>query len=158
MRKIKSKFHENHFLTFIFIFGEWVFVLHLCLCTALWSTNRNQRGQWIPRYLNHRWLWASMWLIGIHPSFSARAASALNPWEISPVPLFLYNGSVLLTYLMISYSFPDTSSKNLFSKCRTSTWFTHCTKWPLKFKHLLDIYGLIKWKKTTISLIKKITF
>jgi hypothetical protein len=36
--------------------------------------------------LHYRWLWATMWLLGIELRTSGRAASALNCWAISPDP------------------------------------------------------------------------
>lgn len=33
---------------------------------------------------HYRWLWATMWLLGIELRSSGRAASALNCWDISP--------------------------------------------------------------------------
>jgi hypothetical protein len=35
---------------------------------------------------HYRWLWATMWLLGIELRASGRAASALNCWAISPAP------------------------------------------------------------------------
>jgi hypothetical protein len=35
---------------------------------------------------SYRWLWGAMWLLGIEPRFSGRAASVLNCWAISPAP------------------------------------------------------------------------
>jgi hypothetical protein len=36
---------------------------------------------------HYRWLWATMWLLGIELRTSGRAVSALNHWANSPVPL-----------------------------------------------------------------------
>ena len=33
---------------------------------------------------SHRWLWATMWLLGLELRMSGRAASAVNLWAISP--------------------------------------------------------------------------
>jgi hypothetical protein len=38
---------------------------------------------------HYRWLWATMWLLGIELRTSARAVSALNCQAISPAPKFL---------------------------------------------------------------------
>jgi hypothetical protein len=35
---------------------------------------------------HYRWLWATMWLLGIELRTSGRAASAFNRWAISPAP------------------------------------------------------------------------
>jgi hypothetical protein len=35
---------------------------------------------------HYRWLWATMWLLGIELRTSGRTASALNLWAISPAP------------------------------------------------------------------------
>jgi hypothetical protein len=45
------------------------------------------------RASHYRWLWATMWLLGIELRTSGRATSALNCWAISPAPEtpFLYS-------------------------------------------------------------------
>ena len=35
---------------------------------------------------HYRWLWATMWLLGIELRISGRVVSALNCWAISPAP------------------------------------------------------------------------
>ena len=49
-----------------------------------------------------RWLWLTMWLLGMEPKTTERAARALNCWAISPARLFsvclLLNISWLLWY------------------------------------------------------------
>jgi hypothetical protein len=35
---------------------------------------------------HYRWLWSTMWLLGIELRTSGRAVSALNLWAISPAP------------------------------------------------------------------------
>jgi hypothetical protein len=35
---------------------------------------------------HYRWLWATMWLLGIELRTSGRAVGALNRWAISPAP------------------------------------------------------------------------
>jgi hypothetical protein len=35
----------------------------------------------------YRWLWATMWLLGIELRTSRRAVGGLNHWAISPAPL-----------------------------------------------------------------------
>jgi hypothetical protein len=37
---------------------------------------------------HYRWLWATMWLLGIELRTSGRVANILNHWTISPGPLF----------------------------------------------------------------------
>jgi hypothetical protein len=38
----------------------------------------------------YRWLWATMWLLGIELRISGRAVSALNLWAISPAQHLLF--------------------------------------------------------------------
>jgi hypothetical protein len=38
----------------------------------------------------YRWLWATMWLLGIELRTSGRAVGALNHWAISPAPLQIF--------------------------------------------------------------------
>ena len=39
---------------------------------------------------HYRWLWATMWLLGIELRTSGRAVSALNRWAISPAPVIKF--------------------------------------------------------------------
>jgi hypothetical protein len=39
---------------------------------------------------DYRWLWATMWLLGIELRTSRRAISALNRWASSPAPKYLF--------------------------------------------------------------------
>ena len=39
---------------------------------------------------HYRWLWSTMWLLGIELRTYVRAVSALNLWVISPAPWFSY--------------------------------------------------------------------
>ena len=39
---------------------------------------------------HYRWLWSTMWLLGIELRTYVRAVSALNLWAISPAPWFSY--------------------------------------------------------------------
>jgi hypothetical protein len=53
--------------------------------TLLLSSNTPEEGI----RSHYRWLWATMWLLGIELRTSARAVSVLNRWVISPAPIFL---------------------------------------------------------------------
>lgn len=44
------------------------------------------RGHQMPRNWCYQWLWVTMWVPGIKPRYSARAACAPNHWAIPPVP------------------------------------------------------------------------
>jgi hypothetical protein len=39
---------------------------------------------------HYRWLWATMWLLGIELRMSGRAVSAFNLWAISPAPVVVF--------------------------------------------------------------------
>jgi len=57
----------------------------------------------------YRWLWATMWLLGIELRTSRRADNALNLWAISPAPIdfFLFKNvyySVWAGTCMLQYS------------------------------------------------------
>jgi hypothetical protein len=47
----------------------------------------------------YRWLWATMWLLGIELRTFGRTVSALNPWVISPAP----NTRSLITSLHLEH-------------------------------------------------------
>jgi hypothetical protein len=65
------------FSKFFFFFK--IYLLHVCeyIVTVFRHTSD-------PYY---RWLWATMWLLGIELRTSGRAVSALNHWDISPAPV-----------------------------------------------------------------------
>ena len=71
----------------VFLFSEqiWKFLKNIYLFHACEYTvavfRHTRRGHRIPHY---RWLWATMWLLGIELRTSGRAVSALNRWAISP--------------------------------------------------------------------------
>jgi hypothetical protein len=56
--------------------------LLLLISTLLLSSDTPEEGI----RSHYRWLWATMWLLGIELRTSARAVSALNRWAISPAP------------------------------------------------------------------------
>ena len=39
---------------------------------------------------HYKWLWATMWLLGIELKTSGRAVNALNHWAISPALFFFF--------------------------------------------------------------------
>jgi len=53
---------------------------------------------------HYRWLWATMWLLGIELRTSGRAVSALNQWAISPhiLKLKLYSATISHTCISLS--------------------------------------------------------
>lgn len=50
---------------------------------------KNRRGRPSHLKLNHRWLWATMSVLGEEPEFSVGAVIAPNSWAIYPFPEFL---------------------------------------------------------------------
>jgi hypothetical protein len=67
---------------FFYLFNVWV--LH---CIYICLPEESIRSP-------YRWLWATMWSLGIVLRASGRAANALNRWAIPPVPDFtLINGT-----------------------------------------------------------------
>jgi hypothetical protein len=66
----------EHFLyKLLFIYFIYVSTLSLSSCTPEEGIRSH-----------YRWLWATMWMLGIELQTSGRAASALNHWDISPAP------------------------------------------------------------------------
>lgn len=59
----------------------WLFCLHVYSCTmCMHCLPLPEEGIKSP---GTRWLWATIWVLGIKPRSSARAASALNHWASS---------------------------------------------------------------------------
>jgi hypothetical protein len=71
----------------------------------------------------YRWLWATMWLLGIELMISGKAASALNPWLISQAPTGFLNSSYLL--------FPCNDLINELSGCWKTLAKPTAGKWVL---------------------------
>ena len=61
--------------------------LHVYMCTMC-AHGAGGGQKKVSGPLSYRGLWATMWMLGIKPRASARAASALNCWAISPAPYF----------------------------------------------------------------------
>ena len=51
-------------------------------CSCLQTPQKRASGP----FLHCRWLWATMWCLGIELRTSRKAVSALNRWAISPAP------------------------------------------------------------------------
>ena len=65
---------------FCFCFLD-VFILCIWVHCSCLQTHQKRASD--PHY---RWLWATMWLLGIELRTSGRATGALNHWAISPAP------------------------------------------------------------------------
>ena len=65
---------------FYFYFMRAVF-FPTCMFVHCVCTQRDQQWNW-----RCRWLWATMWVLGIEPKSTGRATSALSHWTILPVP------------------------------------------------------------------------
>ena len=66
------------FLKYLFIY-LFIMCTIFSFCMYVWRPEEGTR----PHY---RWLWATMWLLGIELRTFGRAGSALNLWAISPAP------------------------------------------------------------------------
>jgi len=65
----------------------------------VWYSQRSEEGIGSPRY---RWLWATMWVLGLKPRLSGRATSAPNHWPNSLVlKLYFIYLFVLLFILQV---------------------------------------------------------
>lgn len=52
--------------------------MHVCLCSMPCSGNMGQKRVLGPLVWSYRWVIAVMWVLGVKPGSSARAASVLN--------------------------------------------------------------------------------
>ena len=69
---------------------------------------------------HYRWLWATMWFLGIELRTFERAVSALNCWAISPVPLTTFQTWVILLSAMYICSIaPDDAHSSIRSNLVT---------------------------------------
>lgn len=64
----------------------------MCVCTPHSRLVAEEviKGHWIPYNRGYRWLWATMWVLGTEPTYSARATSTLNRWATSLVLHFFF--------------------------------------------------------------------
>lgn len=63
-----------------------VFCLHICVFTCIQCLQRSKEGVG-----SSGWLWGNVWVLGIKPSPSTRAASALNARTIPPALLLHFS-------------------------------------------------------------------
>lgn len=60
---------------FFFFYCIWVFCFYIYLCAiCVPSTHRGQKRHWIPWNWNSKCLWAALWVLGMKPRSSGRAA------------------------------------------------------------------------------------
>jgi hypothetical protein len=82
---------SNHYfqkLTLPSFFKKDLFIYFIYMSTLLLSSDTLEEGI----RTHYRWLWATMWLLGIELRTSGRAVIALHLWAISPAPFpFTFN-------------------------------------------------------------------
>ena len=87
----------------------------------------------------YRWLWATIWLLGIELRTSRRAVNALNHWAISPAP---YPG-----FLTESWWFDKWQKTSFFfwviTKALSTFWKGFSLRWAGHFEHW--DFGAIYW-------------
>jgi len=102
--------------------------------------------QWLSsdiRY-HYRWLWATMWLLGIELRTSERAVSALNRWTISPAPWRV----CLFVCLFCLFCFEKAWGKGIASGLRRKvSWVLSLPLWSgsLVFIGKNQIAALFTW-------------
>ena len=79
----RSIFHQcSWVLTFIWKLCHTLIYLFILYMSTWWlSSDTPEKGV----ASHYRWLWATMWLLGIELRTYGRVVSALNCWAISPV-------------------------------------------------------------------------
>jgi len=98
----------------------YVYIIQLSACMYACRPEEGTR----PHY---RWLWATMWLLGIEVRTPGRAVSALNHWAISPAQCFWFlRQSISLTVLIL---------------CRPGWPQTHLPLPPEHWNYLFYVYG-----------------
>lgn len=96
--KIPSQNHHQgtcaSFYIYLFLFYYKSVCIHECMYSKyVPNATRRHRGHQFPWNWNCKWLWATMWILGIKPRSSAKATCAINHWAIGPgpqVPLLQY--------------------------------------------------------------------
>lgn len=71
---------------FILILCVWIFCLHVYLCIMWMQILWPRRGSQMSWPWSYRWLWVTVWVLGIKPRCSERAAGALRPWASFTTP------------------------------------------------------------------------
>lgn len=74
---------------FIFILCIWMFSVYLCLYTYThaWYPWKPEKYH-IPWNWSYRWMWITMWVLGIELKPSGRQPVLTNLWAIFPAPNF----------------------------------------------------------------------
>ena len=84
--------------TIFFIFFKDLFIYYVYIQYSQYSACMPEEGT----RSHYRWLWATMWLLGIELRTFGRAGSALNHWAISPVPYHSTIQSALYVLLILT--------------------------------------------------------
>ena len=104
------------FYTYKKIFFRDLFILFMYMSTLLLPSEPPEEGI----RSHYRWLWATMWLLGVALRSAGRAVRALNHWAISTVHKILY------IKVISSHHFTDSSCKCIFmsqGKANDMEWF-----------------------------------
>lgn len=66
-------------------------VLHVFMSvyyTHAWYPWKPEKEYHIPWYWSYRWMWVTMWVLGIEPKPSGRQPVLINLWTLFPAPNF----------------------------------------------------------------------
>jgi hypothetical protein len=77
--------HISQYSGILFYFLK--FYLFISYMSTLWLSLDTPEGGIRSHY---RWLWATMWVLGIELTTSGRAVPAYNHWAVSPAPILWY--------------------------------------------------------------------
>jgi hypothetical protein len=89
---------------FIYLFFIYFLFIYLVYMSTL-SLSSDTPEEGIRSH--YRWLWATMWVLGIEMRSSGRTVSALKHWAISPAPqilIFYHLPGILLSPVYVSMS------------------------------------------------------
>jgi hypothetical protein len=104
---LKSLWSEYPRLTLLRQLSSLFFYIYFMYMSTLpLSSDTAEEGIWS----HDRWLWATMWLLGIELGTSRKAVNALNHWAISPVL------SIYLKNNHFQSGFPNIHSYQLVGK------------------------------------------
>jgi hypothetical protein len=103
--------------------------IYLFIFLFIWVLFRHTLEECIGSH--YRWLWTTMWLLGIELRTSGRAVSALNCWAISPAPqqTFLMYSSNLPHFVAVVHGYVGSCLRVWAHRSTVHTWKSENNLW-----------------------------
>ena len=114
-----------------------IYLFNLCVWVHCHSSDTPEGGI----RSHYRWLWVTMWLLGMELRTSGREDSARNRWAISPVLKTLLMSPCLSIRSLLDHSdcLKHLNSSIKHGLCMWITWWTDLKGFMLKLQNLTSV-------------------